>query len=132
MVCRLSCHGLLGLEIPYLEVKFSLASCVKGVHYNKILTSICDLGDLGEEEQSCQEKDKDDNRQVNPLYVLESLLVAEVEEDVRAKNGGNDGTDSVESLGDVDSELRILWWAADWGNIKLAGVEKTGRGRFKD
>lgn len=83
------------------------------MHYSKILTSICDLGNIGQEEQACQEEDKDDNGQVNPLYVLESLFVTEVEEDVRAKDGGNDGTDSVEGLGDVDSDLRILWWAAN-------------------
>jgi hypothetical protein len=47
------------------------------------------------------------------LYILESLLVAKVEKDIRAKDGGDDGADAVESLGDVDSDLRILWWAAD-------------------
>lgn len=101
----------------------SLAGCVESVRYSKILTSICDLGNIGQEEHGCQEKDKDDNGQVNPLYVLESLLIAEVEEDVRAKDGGNDGTDSIEGLGDVDSDLRILGWAANWGHIELAGGE---------
>jgi hypothetical protein len=123
VVGRLSYHGPLGLGIPYLEVALQLVRCDKDFYHRWILTSIGDLRDSGEEEKGRQEKDKDNDRQVNPLYVLESLLVTEVEEDVRAKNGGDDGANSVESLGNVDSNLRVLRWAADWGNIMLVGIK---------
>jgi hypothetical protein len=63
-----------------------------------LLTSIGNLGYLGQEEQARQQKHEDDDGQVHPLHVLKGTLVAKVEEDVGAENRGNDGSNAVESL----------------------------------
>lgn len=61
------------------------------------------------------------------MDVLKRTLVAEVEEDVGTKNGSNHCADTVESLGNVDSDLRVLRWAADWGRSCQWGWTERGR-----
>lgn len=83
-----------------------------GIH-----TRIGDFGDLAHEEQESKEQDKDGNGSVDPLHVGERLLITKVEEDVGAENRGDDGSNAVEGLRQVDSDLGIFRRTADWGKM---------------
>lgn len=43
------------------------------------------------------------------MAVSDCDRIAEIEEDVRAEDGSDDSANTVESLGNVDAELRISW-----------------------
>lgn len=49
------------------------------------------------------------------MDVSDGGLITEVEEDVRAENGGDHGTNTVKSLGNVDADLGISWRTANCG-----------------
>lgn len=74
---------------------------------------IGDFGDDGHVEDKGQHEYETGDREVDPLYVLQGLLVREGEEDIGTEDGGDNGTDAVKRLGGVDSDLRILWGSAD-------------------
>lgn len=79
-----------------------------------------DLGDLGHEEAKGQDEDEDGDGEVDPLDVLQGGLVVKGEEDVGAQDGGDDGADGVEGLGDVDADLGVLGGPAD-GDVGVGG-----------
>lgn len=68
---------------------------------------IRDLRDSGQPENNSQSPDKDSDGEVDPLHVRKGGLVVEVEEDIRAHEGGDDGADTVEGLGQVDAHLGV-------------------------
>lgn len=79
-----------------------------------------DLGDVGDPEDDGEAPDKDGDGDVDPLDVLHGALAGEVEEDVGAHDGGDDGADAVEGLSDIDADLRVLGRAAD-GDVRVRG-----------
>lgn len=76
------------------------------------LTCVSNFGDIGKEEDDCQDQDKDGDGEVHPLHVSKGLFVAKVEEDIGAEDWCNHGSDAVEGLGDVDSNLGVTRRAA--------------------
>lgn len=78
-----------------------------------IHTRIGNFRDLAHEEQESKEQDKDGNGSVDPLHVVERLLITKVEEDVGTENRGDDGSNAVEGLRQVDSDLGISGRTAD-------------------
>lgn len=74
-----------------------------------------DLRDGRKEEDSCQTKDKDSDREVHPLHALEGTdAVSGVgKENKRGERGGDDSADAIEGLSEVDTDLRVLRRTAD-------------------
>lgn len=68
----------------------------------------------GEVEYYSQHVDEDRDGEVHPLHVLERLgALAHVdEENVGAENRRNDRSNTIESLREVDAQLRVLWRTA--------------------
>lgn len=76
---------------------------------------IFDLGDRTNVKHKREDEDKDLDREVHPVHFLQTLeVIARVfEEDVTAQPGADDGTYSIETLRQVDSQFRVLGGTAD-------------------
>lgn len=83
---------------------------------------ISDLRDSGEEEDSSEEKAEASNSKVNPLHVLQGLLVLAhaYKDGVRSEYWCHNCADAIECLGDVDPELRVTRRTAD-GDVWVRG-----------
>ena len=70
---------------------------------------IGNLRDSREEEESGEREAKASNGKVNPLHILQRFLALAYadKDDIGAEDWSNNCADSVERLGNVDSELRI-------------------------
>lgn len=66
---------------------------------------ICDLGKLGEEEDDGQEENESSNAEVCPLNLGQIILGGVGEEDTAGKKWSNDRADSLERLGQFETEL---------------------------
>lgn len=86
-------------------------------------TGVGDFRDMDKVKGHGQEKHKDGDGEVNPLYVVERALVGELEEDVGAEDGRDDGADAIEGLRDVDADLRVARRAAHWTPPLARGLQ---------
>lgn len=78
-------------------------------------TGISNFWDPRKEEEEGEEEHEDRNSEVDPLDVLDGALIAKVEENVGTEDGGDNTADTIEGLRNVDADLRIPWWAANYG-----------------
>ena len=88
---------------------------------------IGDLRDGGEEEESGEREAKASNGKVNPLHILQRLLALPHadKDDIGAEDWSNNSADSIERLGNVDSELGISRRSTD-GDVGVGGsLERT-------
>ena len=83
---------------------------------------IGDLRNSGEEEERGEREAKASNGKVNPLHILQRLLALPYadKDDIGAEDWSDDSADSIEGLGNVDSELRISRRSTD-GNVGVGG-----------
>lgn len=95
---------------------------------------ICHLRDVGEEEDAGQKEDKNANGEVDPLHALERVdaVSSILEEDIRAQHGANNSADSLDSLGKVDTQLRVLGRSANCHKRVGCGLERTQSGADDD
>lgn len=65
----------------------------------------------GKVEYDSEYINEDRDGEIYPLHVLERLgALAHIDkEDVGPENGRNDSANTIESLGEVDAQLRVLW-----------------------
>jgi len=82
-----------------------------------------DFGDRRDEEDEREEEDEDADGHVHPLHVLDGGLVVEGEEHVGAQHGRDHGADSIEGLGDVDTDLGVLWGTTHYKEEEQLSVE---------
>lgn len=75
---------------------------------------------VAHEKDKSENEDKSSNCSVHPLDVLQGLGVIECEKNVRSKYGRDNCSNTVESLGNVDSNLSKLRRAADYHIKSLA------------
>lgn len=95
---------------------------IASMGFSSLVLHVCvgDLGQFDEEEDDGKDVDKDGDGQVHPLHVLEGEVIVETEEDVRSEHGGYNGTNTVESLGKVDADFRVLGRAA-YSDVRVGG-----------
>lgn len=99
-----------------------------GIH-----TRVSNFWDIGHEEQKGKQEHEYGDGKIDPLHIFQCTLVTKGEEDIGAQDGGNDGADAVEGLGNIDSYLGVSWRTAHCRTTKLdltpPGATGPGEGR---
>lgn len=93
---------------------------------------VSDFGHRGQPKEDDEQRDEAGDPEVDPLHVLEALLRVDRlgEEDARRQKGGDPGADTLDRLGEVESDLGVSWGATD--GEEAVGVEETSVSCFRD
>lgn len=100
------------------------------------LISHIGIGDLrkrSEVEDNGEESDEACDAEVDILDSGEVLAISAniLEDHVGSKDWSNNGTDSLEGLRELETELRPLWWTAD-GDVRVGSSLEGGQTRAND
>lgn len=95
--------------------------------------SVSDLGDGSKVESDGQESDEAGNAKIGELNTAEVLAIGAniLEDDIRGQKRSDDGADSLDGLGKLETELGVLWRTAD-GNVRVGRSLKSRQARADD
>lgn len=74
---------------------------------------ISNLGNPGQPKDNSESPDEDGDGEIDPLDILHGALVGEVEENVRAHQGSDHCSNTIEGLGYVDADFGVAWRSTD-------------------
>lgn len=101
-------------QLPLLPERFLLFADVGSSHLEGHIL-ICDFGDVRNKEDTRKTENEDTDGQVHPLDTQQGghCITCPCEENVRAQYRTNDGADSIEGLGEIDTDFSVARWTAD-------------------
>jgi hypothetical protein len=82
------------------------------------------LRNIRKEKDRRKTEDEDSNSEINPLHTLESSNIIRrlSEESIRAQHRPYNGSNCIESLREIDPDLRVSRWTADLKSPNLKSV----------
>jgi hypothetical protein len=92
---------------------------------------IGDLGNVGQEENTGEDKDEDSDSQVNPLNGSQVTVIDVLEEDLSGEDRSDDGSDGLNGLREVETHLGVLGRSTD-GEVGVAGRLESSKSGSDD